>query len=552
MRRPAQSSRLERFSTAVVGGVSSGYCPVMLEPAQPLKNASPPVPELTYEAQVKRAEARLGHRVGKWALERLLGVGGMAAVYAARHRNGDRVAIKMLHPELSSLDDVRTRFLTEGYAANRVGHPGVASVRDEGTADDGSVFLVMDLLQGETLDDLCYRRGGVLGVQHALQVAHQLLDILASAHGRGVIHRDIKPENVFITEEGKVKLLDFGVARLPDCSRATKVGAALGTPSFMAPEQARGHSDKMDARTDLWAVGATLYTLLTGKFVHDSDNLNEHLYRAMTEPVPSIRFSAQLPESVVALVDRALAFDPDERFHSAREMQGAIQGALAEVEQDESLVEPEPLSARVSGVVSKKTPQAFMPTERPPATPSDFEQAIELPVRKSRAGAFVAAALAMLALLALFLFIRQREEQAAVDVEPIRAAPKAVATQPPIKAPAPKRTESKTAPVKQTAAERLEAESEGESGAPRLAQAVSSQLFKPKPAKPSRPQATTPSTPEGTGQTASETDEASADPEAPEVLDESETAQGEAQPEAAFESPPPEPAPSIDPLSRRK
>ncbi|MBI4700330.1 MAG: serine/threonine protein kinase [Deltaproteobacteria bacterium] len=198
----------------------------------------------------QRAERRVGSVLkDKWKLDRLLGVGGMAAVYAATHRNGKRVAVKILHAERALNENIRRRFLREGYAANKVGHAGAVSVLDDDVSDDGTVFLVMDLLEGETLQarlDRC----GPLAAEDVLLVTHHLLDALAAAHDKGIVHRDLKPENVFVTNTGAVKVLDFGIARLrEDAARtgATGSDSSLGTPAFMPPEQARGRQGAVPA-----------------------------------------------------------------------------------------------------------------------------------------------------------------------------------------------------------------------------------------------------------------------------------------------------------------
>ncbi len=274
----------------------------------------------------QRAEARVGERLlDKWLLEALIGVGGMAAVYAASHRNGKRVAIKILHRDNALNDETRVRFLREGIVANTVGHKGAVSVLDEDVTEDGAPFFVMDLFEGETLDNRL-RRKGPLEVEEVLSATYHLLDVLAAAHDKGIIHRDIKPENVFLTKDATVKVLDFGIAQLRQTnSTTTKVGHTMGTPSFMAPEQARGRWDEVDRRSDVWAVGATMFTLLTGRHVHEAETLNEVLLGAMTvgaEPVG--RFRPELPPEVCALVDKALAFSPADRWQSAPEMQRAI------------------------------------------------------------------------------------------------------------------------------------------------------------------------------------------------------------------------------------
>lgn len=282
-----------------------------------------------------RAEARLGTTLkGKWSLDRVLGVGGMATVYAATHRNQNRVAIKMLHPEVALDAEVTKRFLREGYVANSVNHPGTVKILDDDVTEDGAPFLVMELLLGETLESRWQRKGESLPVAEVLPIAEQLLDVLATAHVAGIVHRDIKPENLFLTTDGRVKVLDFGIARLRELSgksaAGTRAGSLLGTPAFMAPEQARGRWDEVDERTDLWGVGATLFTLLTGTFVHDAETVNEQLILSATTPAPSLGSVMQgLPDEVVALVDRALAYDKADRFPSASAMQAAARAAMA-------------------------------------------------------------------------------------------------------------------------------------------------------------------------------------------------------------------------------
>lgn len=277
------------------------------------------------DAAPRSTDSRIGRTLGgRWTLEGLIGVGGTAAVYAARHRNGKRVAVKILHAKFSE-DAARVRrFLREGYAANAAGHPCIVSIDDDGV-DDGCAFLVMELLTGECLNAKLTREGP-LPVDQVVGYADSLLDALATAHDRGVVHRDIKPENLFLTDSGKVKVLDFGIARLHDESDSprleTRAGAIMGTPAYMAPEQARGRWAEVDARTDLWAVGATLFTLLTGEHVHAAKTPNERLGLAMTTPARSLgTVGADIPEPLVSLVDAALSYEPDERPESAREMQ---------------------------------------------------------------------------------------------------------------------------------------------------------------------------------------------------------------------------------------
>ena len=265
---------------------------------------------------------------GKWTLEQAIGTGGMSRVYSARHRNGRRVAIKILRPELSIEPRLLPRFLREGNVANRVDHPGVVAALDDGTTHDGAPYLVMELLEGETLGARLSRTGP-LAEDVVLGLADALLDVLAAAHAQGIVHRDLKPENVFVTEAGVLKLLDFGIARQEQPTpNATDSGMSMGTPAFMPPEQARGRWELVDARSDLWAVGATMYTLLTGEPPRVAATANELLLLAMTKPVPSVGAGKRAPSTdVVRVVDRALAFEPEARFSDARAMQAAVRAA---------------------------------------------------------------------------------------------------------------------------------------------------------------------------------------------------------------------------------
>jgi serine/threonine-protein kinase len=267
---------------------------------------------------------------GKWQVDARIGSGGMATVYAATHRNGHRAAIKMLHTQLSRDASTRARFLREGYVANAVGHPGVVGVLDDGVTEDGDVFLVLELLEGETIDDRRKSSGGALSIDESLDLADQALDALAAAHEKGVVHRDIKPENVFRTKDGRIKLLDFGLARMKDVpAEATRTGVTIGTPEFMPPEQALGRRDAIDARSDVWAVGATLFTTITGRYVHDdAQSLHEQLVASATRRSPPIRqFAPQLTASVAAVIDRALELEMSDRWANAREMQVALRSA---------------------------------------------------------------------------------------------------------------------------------------------------------------------------------------------------------------------------------
>lgn len=277
---------------------------------------------------------RIGTSLGKYRLVRVLGEGGMATVYEASHRNGHRVALKVLRPALSVDADVRARFLREGYAANRVDHAGAPRIHDDDVTPDGLAFLVMDLFQGSTLEALAAGAGGTLPVEAVLAVGYHLCDVLGAAHDAGVVHRDVKPANVFVCTSGELKVLDFGIARVvdPTSGSATATGRMLGTPAFMSPEQAYGRRAEIDAKSDLWAAGATIFAVLTGRSVHEASSAEETLVKAATETAPAV--TAVMPEvpSVLArVVDRSLARDKADRFEDARAMRQAFHAAYLEL-----------------------------------------------------------------------------------------------------------------------------------------------------------------------------------------------------------------------------
>jgi eukaryotic-like serine/threonine-protein kinase len=310
------------------------------------------------------AGARVGMVLrGKYRLDRVLGIGGMGCVYAATHlHNADRVAVKILHREFSVDAGIRGRFLREGDAANRVDHPGTVRVLDDDVAEDGSVFIVMDLLDGETLHARWARSGRKLAAREVVTLVCEVLDVLAAAHDKGIVHRDLKPENLFLTRDGRMKILDFGLARVRDSSPIrTGAGLVFGTPAFMAPEQALGKTGEIDALSDLWAVGATAFTLLTGRLVHEASTPEEMLVLSATRSVPAMASVVRdVPPIVAEVFDRALAFDKAERWPSARSMRTAL--------------------AHAGGVVwSSEVPVETQATASPSMPPGPEQATLEFP-----------------------------------------------------------------------------------------------------------------------------------------------------------------------------
>jgi serine/threonine-protein kinase len=265
----------------------------------------------------------------------------MAAVYAATHRNGMRVAIKLLHPEMSRTADIRRRFVREGIIANRVNHPGVVRIVDDDVDDADHAFLVMELLEGRTLDAEWEAAGGRLTPERVRDLVLQLLDVLVAIHGEGIVHRDIKPDNVFLTQGGGLKVLDLGIARVLESRTVTKVGVLMGTPGFVAPEQALGDAHRIDARTDLFSVGAMMFALLTGEVIHPGETAMVQMVLAASQQARSVLdVSPEVPAALANVVDVALSFDKTKRWDSAAQMKTALEGSLA-IRPKAALVEPE-------------------------------------------------------------------------------------------------------------------------------------------------------------------------------------------------------------------
>ncbi|MCU0695885.1 MAG: serine/threonine protein kinase [Myxococcaceae bacterium] len=267
----------------------------------------PPVPDTKVSSKVKAVEApgHVGQIFGAWELVRKLGAGGMGEVYVGRHtRLGREVAIKVLRDEYASMPDVVHRFFQEAKVVNDLKHPNTVEILDF-VEEPGRVYLVMELLEGRTLAELD-REQGPLPLRRVCHLLAQACEALGAAHRHGVVHRDIKPDNLFVVEGDRLKVLDFGVARRVSGGPQTQAGLVLGTPFYMAPEQAAGRA--VDARADLYALGVSLYELLTRDSMSTVTTPQRILRAASGEPVP---------EALTGLVASLLALDPSQRPASA-------------------------------------------------------------------------------------------------------------------------------------------------------------------------------------------------------------------------------------------
>jgi len=267
---------------------------------------------------------------GKYRLLRLLGDGGMGSVYEAQHEVlGTRVAIKVLHQDLVQKPGLVDRFLREARVSAQIQNSHVVRVLDVDRTADGAAYIVMELLSGEELSAVLHRERR-LPLPTAVDFATQILDALSAAHALGVVHRDLKPENVFVTmQEGRalLRLIDFGIAKarpLNDAPNLTVTGTLMGTPEYMAPEQAHS-ADKADARSDIYAVGVMLYEMLSGtRPVDGADPRVVAMKVERGEVKALIHVLPDVPRDLAGLVHRAMAPRPELRFGSAGEMRQAL------------------------------------------------------------------------------------------------------------------------------------------------------------------------------------------------------------------------------------
>src|SRR6476469_6652408 len=282
----------------------------------------------------KPLAARLGEALGDaYTIEGEIGRGGMGVVYRARdERLQRRVAIKVLPPELAFQKDIRQRFTREAQTAAKLSHPHIVPIHTVGEGQ-GLVYFVMGYVDGESVGGRIKRRGK-LPVEEARRIMKETADALSAAHSLGVIHRDIKPDNILLEgTRGRVMVTDFGIAKaLSSTSGATLtgVGVAIGTPSFMSPEQAAGERD-IDGRSDLYSLGVVAYQMLTGELPFNAPSVAGILMKQITEPAPDLRRKRQdIPEDLALAVARCLEKDPGNRWPTADSLRRALESRSVE------------------------------------------------------------------------------------------------------------------------------------------------------------------------------------------------------------------------------
>jgi serine/threonine protein kinase len=275
---------------------------------------------------------------GTYRLERRFAAGGMAQIFEARHlRTGGRVAVKVLHPNFAHNPDIIRRFRKEAEMIASLSDPSIVKVDDlDGGEDTGIPFIVMELLEGESLDKRLDRLGR-LPLPELLDLMDQVGGALQKAHEHQIVHRDIKPENIFLVRRSLMggylaKVLDFGISKLKfEHSHATQAGTILGTPTYMAPEAARGDNSSVDERADIWALGIICYRALSGRLPFEGDSPLSVLYKVVSEEPPYLRTLApDVPPHVLAAVHRALNKNPKDRFGSVKDFVDALHGRWAQ------------------------------------------------------------------------------------------------------------------------------------------------------------------------------------------------------------------------------
>jgi serine/threonine-protein kinase len=391
-----------------------------------------------------------------YEISSVLGRGGMGSVFLARHLRlpGKQVAIKVLRNNVDLGPDVHLRFRREAEIASRLGHPNIVEVFDFDTLEDGSHFLVMEYLRGQNLTKRLRQRR--LSLEEVFDISRQIGAALQAAHRAGVVHRDLKPDNVFLVPHDaggvvgeRVKLLDFGISKVIDSQTLqTQDSILLGTPRYMAPEQAMGKNREVDARADIYSFGCIVYEMLSGKGPFAGLSLHEFIYRVVHEaPEPLAPLASEAPAQAIAAVERALAKRPEDRQPDVDTFITELTGSPLQ-----TLSSHETAAASPGTAVARKRPAPEAPPSTPPpstpppSAPPDTgrlpETAAPQASAKKKPGVVVigAAAVALVGVAALVVGLRPGAAPApasgpATPVAVSQPAPAAPATPPPAEAP---------------------------------------------------------------------------------------------------------------------
>lgn len=375
---------------------------------------------------------------GRYKLERVLGRGGMGAVYEATQQPlGRRVALKMLHSKFTTKDsDVIRRFHQEAQLAASIGHDNICEVTDLGTDADGSPYLVMPLLNGCPMNTLMKEQN--LSLSRIIPMFSQILSGLQAAHSARIVHRDLKPANIYVCKVGPhndfVKLLDFGISKVLDqdtVTHLTRTGEILGTPHYMSPEQAMDPK-KVDNRSDIYAVGVILYEAVLQRLPFEGKSYAEVLYKIISEPIPPPReIMPSLPECMESIIIKAMARHREDRFEHAAQFQTALEQCLKEIRRGSYDPGPPPDLADSQARVSTGLDMHQATTRHPTPFAARTDDAGSPPTKKSGVTKIVLSFCVLLALgaaaAAAFLILQKKPEPSApvipAAMEPLPAIP---------------------------------------------------------------------------------------------------------------------------------
>jgi serine/threonine-protein kinase len=374
-------------------------------------------------------------RIGRYEVLAELGRGSMGAVFRARDPQiGRIVAVKIILTANLSPDDLelyKQRFVREAQAAGQMAHPGIVTIHDIAADATGQPYLVMEFIEGTPLDKLLQPGGERLPLAQCLEIGIQVAEALDYAHRRGVVHRDVKPANILLTAEGRAKIADFGIAKLAGV-QMTQAGHMVGTPAFMSPEQFSGGT--VDARTDLFSLGAMLYWMFTGERPFAGDTLTTVSFKVVyTAPIPAKQLNPSLPPEVDNILSRCLAKNPDDRYPSCRELAADLkalkEGRMVRTQPvpvpaiDQTVTTVAPLSSTMSGATATATVDA---TRRGVPAVGVVEEIVATPVGFwTRGRKITAAALLLLLLLLAGYGFWPASQEPPVATEPEAARPPA-------------------------------------------------------------------------------------------------------------------------------
>ncbi len=395
---------------------------------------------------------------GRYRVEKLIGEGGMGAVYEATQIAINRkVAIKQLHPEFTRDENVIERFQREAQAAGSIGHDNICEVTDLGITKEGAPYLVMPLLNGYALEALIINQKE-FPVPRLADIICQTLSALDAAHNAKIVHRDLKPDNIFVTQVGDrddfVKLLDFGISKVIDqdsVSNLTRTGTVLGTPYYMSPEQARGDKN-LDHRVDIYAIGVIMYEALTKARPFEGDSYNEIMFKILTKPFTSpCSLNQSIPVEVEQVILKAMSRDPVERYENAIEMREELKQAAfgagisvntPRVTQAHTAaavpVESGPFTPTQMNAASTPSPAGMTPANTPSplsvSARSTGSTTLEIPLKKEQLKKVaIGLAIALVVVLALIFLMSNSEKElpgvivpATIEVKP-KVKPEAAA-----------------------------------------------------------------------------------------------------------------------------